>query len=132
MAFRELHIIERLAAGVSIGEIAAIEKLSRRRVRELIAKRLAERGRLPPQEFFELQARLLGEALLVAYTAMNGGNLQAVDRVVRIVRELDRYHGFAPPSPASAAAPPLALEAPAPALTLPEIREPAMKEPVSD
>ena len=52
---------------------------------------------------------------------MSGANLQAVDRVVTIVRELDRYHGFAvadeamrstprclaPPSPA-----PLALEAP--------------------
>jgi hypothetical protein len=26
---------------------------------------------------------------------MSGGNLQAVDRVVKIVRELDRHHGFA-------------------------------------
>jgi hypothetical protein len=26
---------------------------------------------------------------------MTGANLKAVDRVVRIVRELDRYHGFA-------------------------------------
>ena len=26
---------------------------------------------------------------------MPGANLQAVDRVVKIVRELDRYHGFA-------------------------------------
>ncbi len=25
---------------------------------------------------------------------MSGGNLGAVDRVVKIVRELDRYHGF--------------------------------------
>jgi hypothetical protein len=62
----------------------------------------------------------LNEALLVAYSAMSGANLHAVDRVVTIVRELDRYHGFAfaderatrtpsrlaPPSQA-----PLALEA---------------------
>jgi hypothetical protein len=33
--------------------------------------------------------------LLVSYSAMGGGNLEAVDRVVKIVRELDRYHGFA-------------------------------------
>jgi hypothetical protein len=26
---------------------------------------------------------------------MSGGNLRAVDRVVKIIRELDRYHGFA-------------------------------------
>ena len=25
---------------------------------------------------------------------MSGANLKAVDRVVKIVRELDRYHGF--------------------------------------
>jgi hypothetical protein len=34
------------------------------------------------------------EALLVSYCAMSDSNLQAVDRAVRIVRELDRYHGF--------------------------------------
>ena len=30
----------------------------------------------------------------MAYSAMSGQNLRAVDRVVKIVRELDRYHGF--------------------------------------
>ena len=61
----------------------------------------------------------LNEALLVAYGAMSPVNLEAVDRVVKIVRELDRYHGFAVPAaaprpprlpPPSAA--PLALAAP--------------------
>ena len=36
----------------------------------------------------------LNEAMIVAYGAMAGGNLKAVDRVVRIVSEMDRYHGF--------------------------------------
>ncbi len=36
--------------------------------------------------------------MVVSYSAMNGGNLKAVDRVVRIVRELDRYHGFSAPA----------------------------------
>ena len=48
----------------------------------------------PPAEFLALQVSRLNEALLVAYGAMSGGNLQAVDRVVKIVRELDRYHGL--------------------------------------
>ena len=30
----------------------------------------------------------------MSFGAMSGSNLQAVDRVVKIVRELDRYHGF--------------------------------------
>jgi len=61
----------------------------------------------------------LNEALLAAYGAMSAENLEAVDRVVKIVRELDRYHGFAvqaatprsPRLPPPSAAP-LALEAP--------------------
>ena len=42
-----------------------------------------------------MQVSRLEEALLVSFGAMSGANLQAVDRVVKIVRELDRYHGFA-------------------------------------
>ena len=53
----------------------------------------------PPAEFLALQVSRLNEALLVSYSAMHtfraGTNFEAVDRVVRIVRELDRYHGFA-------------------------------------
>ena len=48
----------------------------------------------PPAEFVALQVSRLNEALLVAYSAMSGTNLKAVDQVVKIVRELDRYHGF--------------------------------------
>ena len=57
---------------------------------------------------------------MVAYGSMASGNLTAVDRVVRIVREMDRYHGFFPgrnvdPAPLGRLAPPaepIALEAP--------------------
>jgi hypothetical protein len=55
----------------------------------------------------------LHEALLVSYSAMSGDSLQAVDRVVKIVRELDRYHGYAS-SARRSRADALNLEAPAP------------------
>ena len=42
-----------------------------------------------------IQVSRLNEALLVAFSAMGPTNLKAVDQVVKIVRELDRYHGFA-------------------------------------
>ena len=48
----------------------------------------------PPEEFVAIQVSRLNEALLVAYSAMSLTNLKAVDQVVKIVRELDRYHGF--------------------------------------
>ena len=51
----------------------------------------------PPREFVAIQVSRLNEALLVAYSAMSPTNLKAVDQVVKIVRELDRYHGFVAP-----------------------------------
>ena len=32
--------------------------------------------------------------MLVSYSAMSNGDLRAVDKVVKVARELDRYHGF--------------------------------------
>ena len=43
-----------------------------------------------------IQLSRLNEALLVAYSAMSPTNLNAVDQVVKIVRELDRYGGPSP------------------------------------
>jgi hypothetical protein len=118
---RERRIVILLNAGVSIDEIAAQERLTLKRMRNLVREILARRMPQPPAEFVALQISRLSEALLVSYSAMGGANLKAVDRVVRIVRELDRYHGFAPRAVptraeelrlAPPAQSPLALEAP--------------------
>ena len=85
-----------------------------------------------PDEFIQLQVRRLSEAMLVAYSAMTAGNLKAVDQVIKVVRELDRYHGFGaypnprifalaePAAPAPLALPPLALPEPPAALAAPK------------
>src|SRR5271157_2406860 len=96
-ARRERRIVDLLNRGVSVAEIAAREKVTEKRMRALVSEILARRMPEPPAEFLALQVSRLNEALLVAYGAMTGANLKAVDRVVRIVRELDRYHvTFAP------------------------------------
>jgi hypothetical protein len=68
-------------------------------MRKLVRKILAERAPHPPIEFLALQVSRLSEALTLSYGAMRnpvtGTNFEAVDRVVKIVRELDRCHGFA-------------------------------------
>jgi hypothetical protein len=69
--------------------------------------------------FVALQLSRLREALLASYSG--GGNLGVVDRYVKIIRKMDRCHGFAPremrppPEPKRLAAPApisLALEGP--------------------
>jgi len=105
-AERKLRILERLTAGVSVAHIAQTEKLTIRRVRQIIGEMLARREVDPPAGFVQLQIARLSDAMSVAHTMMMEGDLQAMDRVVKIVGELDRYHGFgraeiaaAPPAP---------------------------------
>jgi hypothetical protein len=132
MAQRDLRLIEKLAAGVTIEEIAASEGISPQWARERKAAILAQRAIDPPYEFMQLQIRRLSEAMLVAYSAMSAGNLKAVDQVIKVARELDRYHGFGPypnaqrlAAPAPVAPPPLALPEPPAALAPPEAQEAA-------
>ncbi len=91
---REQLIVDHLNRGVSVAEIAARIDVSEKRMRAIIREILARRMPAPPEEFVAIQVSRLNEALLVAYSAMGEMNLRAVDRVVKIVRELDRYHGF--------------------------------------
>ena len=122
-AERERSLIALLNVGASIAEIAAREGLTERRTRQRVQEVLAKRAPRPPAEFVALQVSRLNEALLVAYSAMGGQNLEAVDRVVRIVRELDRYHGLACPDFAAAPAPPSPPRLMRPPLALPAREE---------
>jgi hypothetical protein len=97
--YREERIVGLLNRGASVPEIAASEGLSLKRMCNVVRDILSERMQQPPAEFLALQVSRLNEALLVSFSAMHtteaGTNFEAVDRVVKIVRELDRYHGFA-------------------------------------
>ena len=126
-AERKLRVLERLTAGVSVAHIAHAEDLSVRRVRQIIAEMLAEREVDPPAGFAQLQIARLSDALTVAHTRMMEGDLQAMDRLIRLVGELDRYHGLAraPLAAAPTAAPALAPPSPQP----PQIAAPARELP---
>lgn len=96
---------------------------------------MAKRAPRAPAEFVALQVSRLNEALLVAYSAMANQNLEAVG-AVRIVRELDCYHGLASPDFASpgfpdAPAPPRRLTRPRPLLALPAQEEAPAPEPAA-
>ncbi len=123
---RQTRIIGLLNRGVSVAEIAERESVSLNRMHKVVRAILAARMPQPPAEYLALQLSRLNEALIISYGAMynpeTGANFKAIDSVARLVREMDRYHGFTPgrpranPDPARLAAasePPLALAPPA-------------------
>ena len=91
---RERLIVDFLNRGVSVAEIAQRIGVTEKRMRALVKEILSRRMPAALEDYVSLQASRLNEALLVAYGAMSDKNLKAVALVVRIVRELDRYHGF--------------------------------------
>jgi hypothetical protein len=131
-AGRNVKLFNLLKAGVPIAEIALQEGLSVRRAREVVQEMLERREVDPPAGFAQLQIGRLGDAMMVAYAAMMEGNLQALDRVLRIVGELDRYHGLAGAQAEPAAGARRALAASAPALALPAPAEAAEHFPAKD
>ncbi len=96
---REQLIVEYLNRGVSVAEIAARVGVGEKRMRAIIRdprtgiRGLARRMPHPPEEFVAIQPSRLNEALLISFSAMSPTNLKAVDQVVKIVCELDRYGG---------------------------------------
>ena len=77
--------------GPTVADIARVEQLTVRRVRQIIADMLASREIDPPAGFVQLQIARLSEAMIVARTMMMQGNLQAMDRLIKLTSELDRY-----------------------------------------
>ena len=93
-AEREWPVVEGLKGGVAMAEIARREGITVRGLRKYVRNLIARRAPEATGEFIAVQLGRLNEALLVSFDAMSGANLPAVDRVVKIVRELDRYHGL--------------------------------------
>jgi hypothetical protein len=87
--------VRALAHGEPIDEVAAREGLTLKRARERVSAAVARRAPEPTEDFVAVQIARLNEAMLIAYSAMRDGNLAAVDRVLKITREYDRYHGLA-------------------------------------
>jgi hypothetical protein len=108
-------IVEYANRGLAMPEIAArvgmTESATRAMLRDVLARSMPE----SPEDFAAIQMSRLNEALLVAYGAMGAMNLKAVDRVVRIVRALDRYAAVLAARPL-ARTPALDRDAPPPAL----------------
>ena len=69
-ADQRLRILERLTTGLSVAHIARVEKLTVRRVQQIIAAMLESREIDPPTGFVQLQVARLSEVMIVTRTLM--------------------------------------------------------------
>jgi hypothetical protein len=107
-----------LVAGYSIEQIASAMKKSPATVRRVIGQALAKRRLDAPEDYARLQVARLTKALRCADESLEEGDVKAIAPFLKVVRELNLYHGLnvglARPMPAAPpeiapTSPPLAL-----------------------
>jgi hypothetical protein len=108
-----------LVSGYSVEQIASHTQKSPSAVRRAIGHALAKRQLDAPEDYARIQVARLTKALRCADVSLEEGDLKAIEPFVKVVRELNLYHGvhvgparLAPPAPLpeiAPTAPPLAL-----------------------
>jgi hypothetical protein len=96
---RRHRIMERVQRGWTPQLIAEAEGLKPRRVREIIQETLARQAADPAGDHVRLQVARLDNALRLAGERVADGELVAIDRLLRVLRLLDRYREAAPATP---------------------------------
>jgi hypothetical protein len=115
---RQEGYFDLLVSGYSIEQIATAMKKSPATVRRVVGLALAKRRLDPPEDYARIQVARLTKALRCADESLEEGDVRAIAPFLKIVRELNLYHGLnvgvAHPQPAALpeiapTSPPLAL-----------------------
>jgi hypothetical protein len=91
---RAQKVLASLIAGAGLDEIGAAERLTRKRTESILRQELRNRWVAPAEDFARLQIARLEQMLHKLLERLQNGDLEAIDRAVKIVDRLDRYHGF--------------------------------------
>ena len=82
-----------LVSGYSVEQIGAAMKMSPSAVRRAVGQALARRQLDAPEDYARLQVARLTKALRCADLSLETGDLKAIAPFVKVVRELNLYHG---------------------------------------
>jgi hypothetical protein len=88
------RVLASLIGGAGVDEISTAEKLTRRRTENILREALRSRWIAPAEEFARLQIARLERMIAKLVDRLQKGDLEAIDRALKIVDRLDRYHGF--------------------------------------
>jgi len=115
---RQEGYFDLLVSGYSVEQIATAMKKSPATVRRVVGLALAKRRLEAPEDYARIQVARLTKALRCADASLEQGDVRAIAPFVKVVRELNLYHGLdigvARPQPAvlpeiEPTSPPLAL-----------------------
>jgi hypothetical protein len=93
-ATRAQRVLASLIAGSGVDEIASKERLTPKRTESILRQELRNRWVAPAEDFARLQIARLEQMILKLLERLQSGDLKAIDRALKIVDRLDRYHGF--------------------------------------
>ena len=97
---RAKRMIDALIEGADVDAIAAQERLPAKEVQAILREELSRRWVAPVADFAKLQIARLENLCLHVMDRVASGEIAAIDRALRIIDRLDRYHGFQRASPA--------------------------------
>jgi hypothetical protein len=80
--------------GASVEKIAEKEAISPKRVEKLLRDELHKRWVAPAQDYARIQVARLDTILAKLTAKAEKGDIAAIDRILRVLDRLDRYHGF--------------------------------------
>ena len=93
-------MLSALIEGAGLEVIAARERLPAKEVQAILREELDRRWVAPLADFAKIQIRRLENLCLRVMDRVENGELAAIDRALKIIDRLDRYHGFHRATPA--------------------------------
>ena len=116
-------ILDLVVSGYAYEAIAEKLGLSVKTVRRATAKAIEKRQLDSGADYVHLQVLRLTKAMRVVDLNLEEGNLKAVAPLLKVIAQLDRYHGLSLPAPGPALSSALAPPGPPLALAAPEATE---------
>ena len=103
---RDEDILDLLVSGYTQETIADKLRLSAKTVRRATARAIARRRLDGGAHYVHVQAMRLAKAMRVVDLNLDKGDLKAVEPLLKVIAQLDKYHGLSLPAPGPASAPP--------------------------
>jgi hypothetical protein len=96
-------VLAAMINGATLTQIAASEEIPLKRIEKMVRDELRKRWIAPVQEYARLQIVRLEAIANQLKDKSKNGDLPTIDRLLKVMDRLDRYHGFTKLAPLATA-----------------------------